>query len=279
MDTFDRIVCGIDASFESDVALMHTLRLSTDTTHIVLTHVFAPTAINEAELMLGETWENHDAEAREMLGAVRSWAVESSNMEAGQIETRVVPGPKAKGLLELATHDAATLICIGSHGRSRLSGAIRGSVASNALHSAPCSVLIARQRPQPERAGEATAALRVFPDTVVCGVDGSPGSQRAVEVTQDIAARVGCSVRYVAAEDGNDVVLSDVAKQVPTRGELTIEPGRPIDVLLEASQMTDLLVLGSRGLGGARAIGSVSERVAHDADSSVLVVRPLEARS
>jgi nucleotide-binding universal stress UspA family protein len=33
------------------------------------------------------------------------------------------------------------------------------------------------------------------------------------------------------------------------------------------------LVVGSRGLGGVRALGSVSERVAHRAPVSVLVVR------
>ena len=34
-----------------------------------------------------------------------------------------------------------------------------------------------------------------------------------------------------------------------------------------------LVVVGSRGLGGARSLGSVSERVAHCVPSSVLIVR------
>ena len=34
-----------------------------------------------------------------------------------------------------------------------------------------------------------------------------------------------------------------------------------------------LVVVGSRGLGGVRALGSVSERVAHRAPCSVLIVR------
>ncbi len=40
----------------------------------------------------------------------------------------------------------------------------------------------------------------------------------------------------------------------------------------ERSTAADLLVVGSRGLHGAKALGSVSERVAHAAASSVLVV-------
>jgi nucleotide-binding universal stress UspA family protein len=52
------------------------------------------------------------------------------------------------------------------------------------------------------------------------------------------------------------------------------EDGNPVDVLVGAAEQADLLVLGSRGLVGVRALGSVSERVAHKARCSVLVVRP-----
>jgi nucleotide-binding universal stress UspA family protein len=53
------------------------------------------------------------------------------------------------------------------------------------------------------------------------------------------------------------------------------EHGEPaVNVLVSASESADLLVVGSRGLHGLKALGSVSERVAHQARSSVLVVRP-----
>ena len=45
------------------------------------------------------------------------------------------------------------------------------------------------------------------------------------------------------------------------------------------SETADLLVLGSRGLHGLAAIGSVSEQVAHRAKSSVLVVRSVTTGS
>jgi fatty acid/phospholipid biosynthesis enzyme len=45
----------------------------------------------------------------------------------------------------------------------------------------------------------------------------------------------------------------------------------PVDALSRLDP--DLLVVGSRGLQGFRALGSVSERVAHEARCSVLVVR------
>jgi len=49
--------------------------------------------------------------------------------------------------------------------------------------------------------------------------------------------------------------------------------GKPVDELTVLSERADLVVVGSRGLKGLRALGSVSERVAHRAHSPVLVVR------
>ena len=47
----------------------------------------------------------------------------------------------------------------------------------------------------------------------------------------------------------------------------------PVDALLAAGADGDLLVVGSRGLHGVKALGSVSERVAHRASCSTLIVR------
>jgi nucleotide-binding universal stress UspA family protein len=46
-----------------------------------------------------------------------------------------------------------------------------------------------------------------------------------------------------------------------------------VDVLVEASKTAGLVVVGSRGMTGVKALGSVSERVGHRARSSVLVIR------
>jgi nucleotide-binding universal stress UspA family protein len=61
-----------------------------------------------------------------------------------------------------------------------------------------------------------------------------------------------------------------VAALAPRREEL---PDDPVKALVTASADADLLVVGSRGLHGLKALGSVSERVAHQAHCSTLVVR------
>ena len=47
----------------------------------------------------------------------------------------------------------------------------------------------------------------------------------------------------------------------------------PAGALAAAAETADLVIVGSRGLHGLRALGSVSERVAHSAPCSTLVVR------
>jgi nucleotide-binding universal stress UspA family protein len=59
--------------------------------------------------------------------------------------------------------------------------------------------------------------------------------------------------------------------------ELRVADAAPVPALVSASADVDLLVVGSRGLHGLRALGSVSEQVAHKAACSVVVVRALAA--
>ncbi|GAA1784400.1 hypothetical protein GCM10009748_18050 [Agromyces lapidis] len=73
------------------------------------------------------------------------------------------------------------------------------------------------------------------------------------------------------------VALSKVAHDdVPVSAEVL--RGSPGSVLVEASVHADLIVIGSRGLGGfgGLLLGSVSAQVARHAACSVLVVRPGE---
>jgi nucleotide-binding universal stress UspA family protein len=62
---------------------------------------------------------------------------------------------------------------------------------------------------------------------------------------------------------------------------LVVEAKRPVDAILDLAreQQASMIIMGSRRVGGLRALGSVSERVAHRARSSVLIIRPEEGRT
>jgi nucleotide-binding universal stress UspA family protein len=63
---------------------------------------------------------------------------------------------------------------------------------------------------------------------------------------------------------------------LPKASAVVIEPGKAWDVILAAAESSKaaLVVIGSRRLGGLRALGSVSRRVVHGAPCSVLLMPP-----
>jgi nucleotide-binding universal stress UspA family protein len=180
-------------------------------------------------------------------------------------EHRLVNGPPLPSLMHELTEREATLAAVGTHGHSRLSEIMIGGVAGELLHNAPCSVLVARP----------PAAEALFPHSIVAGADGSPESAAAVAAAHYLANRFAAPLTVVTALAGKDVDLASAQLTAPVEVEVLDE--HPVHALVEASANADILVVGSRGRHGLRSLGSVSERVAHEARCSVLVVRAKDA--
>ena len=176
------------------------------------------------------------------------------------LETRLLEGDPLKCLLaEIAEEDATTVV-VGSHGLSRATGIALGAVSTYLLHEAPCSVLIARGQIEREQ----------WPRRIVVGVDGSDDSARAVAAARELGSRYGAGGPRDRRDQGLHVDV-DAARRIEPACEQRED--RALDVLNVLSETADLLVVGSRGLRGLRTLGSLSERLAHEARCSVLVLR------
>jgi nucleotide-binding universal stress UspA family protein len=251
---FERIVIGVDESPESMVAVRQAARLLEPKGQLVLT------AVAEVALAVHAGWaatpvlEDIGSEARKALDAARA--------EAPSADTLLLDGAPAEALFATARSRKADLVAVGTHSGSRAMGILLGSVATVMLHDAPCSVLIAR--PSKDDAS--------FPRSICVGVDGSPSSARAVDVARKLAQRFDAPLATVAACGGTKINLDDLWSIEPDAG---LDHRPPVEALIEraAEVGADLLVVGSRGVHGMAALGSVSERVAHRAGCSVLVVR------
>lgn len=231
---FRRILVGIDDSPESLEAARQAAALATgpvtllaafDVTPLVTGAGMAPVP----PIHLDETPARERAER----------ALEVANEKLGQRETiaKTVTGRAWDELLYEIRYKDNTLVAVGSHGAGRAKGMLLGSTATEILHKAPCSVLVAR------------TPLKEFPSSIVVGVDDSPQGVTAAAVARDLAERFDAQL------------------------ERCENVSYPVEFLAATAIGADLLVVGSRRLHGLRALVSVSERVAHEAKCSVLVVR------
>lgn len=249
---FDRVLCGATGCPASIEAVRQAARL--------VSPGGALTIVSCADLGEAAAAGFLATQAAEELHAEAARALEQASAVAPGAPTELIHAPAVKTLLGRALAERASLIAVGPGSGSRLGGILLGRVATSLLHEAPCSVLVARSPAMPD----------AFPRKIVVGLDGSEPSIAAAAAAVDVVARTGASLRGVVALGGKAVAAeaaSDALAEVHTVN------GTPVDALIAASDEADLLVVGSRGLHGLAALGSVSERVAHRARCSVLVVR------
>jgi nucleotide-binding universal stress UspA family protein len=248
---FERILCGVDDSDASVTAVRQAQRLREPDGTLLLIAVAEVAKASHAGFAAGHAAGQEQAGAESALAAARELAPKA--------ESRLAHGPPVDVLLRDAESERATLISVGSHERRRAAAMVLGTVAARMLRDAPCSVLIARAAKEP----------RAWPQAIVAGIDGSAESAAALAVARSVAERFGADLRAIAStKDGLD---QERARELAP--ELEEESDRAVPALAAAAQSADLVVVGSRGLHGLKALGSVSERVANQAPCSVLVVR------
>jgi nucleotide-binding universal stress UspA family protein len=233
VDVFARVVVGVDGTEWGGEALRQTLALA------------PPDAVVQAVTVLyTRPAARTGFDAAHWVDILTEEAARARDEAAALLDGRAGSSARVERgeplrVLRSARDDArATLLTLGGRHSSRFLGIMLGGTSSELLHDGTCSVLVAR--PSAEGTWQ--------PRRVVAATDGSAPALAALAAADDIRSRLGADVE----------IVSDA--QHPARD------------LVERSRQADLLVLGSRGLHGVRAIGSVSERVAHHAKCSVLVV-------
>lgn len=135
--------------------------------------------------------------------------------------------------------------------------------------------------------------------TILIAIDGSSGSRAAAREGIELAHQTGASVTFVAVRPAPLPLLGDpfyqrklsedlgqlrpavavAVSEAEERGvlaEYEILEGDPAEEIVRLARLrdADLIVVGSRGRGAVTSavLGSVSQRVVHEADRPVLVV-------
>ncbi len=182
-------------------------------------------------------------------------------------------GPPPQVILERAAeHD---LLALGAPAASWFASRLADGVVAAALKTLEQPVLAARQLAHGEHR---------FAERLLVASDGTEDSDEVVEVARRLAEEHDSSVVLVhVAADESRVPPERVHEQSQRLGglikdsrDLRIELGGAAEAIAAAAAETEstLIVMGSRRLGGLRAIGSVSRRVVREAGCSVLLAPP-----
>ncbi len=255
------VVAGVDGGRRAGVAAEQAIRLAAGArlTFVAVAHVVG-SGPNEQAALSAERAEQALDRARRL--------ARDAGIDA---DTQLVHGPHAaEALMKRAT--GADLLVIGAPLHGRVGGIAEGATSARVVHRAAMPVLIAR------RPGDATP----FPQRILLATDGSGGSHHATQLALALAVAHDARITMVHAGDSSPLERRRMAEQAALVTEtLDVEPvwiepaSRPAESICEAALQTraSLVVVGARGVSGLRALGSVSERVAHQAPCSVLIAR------
>jgi nucleotide-binding universal stress UspA family protein len=232
----------------------------------------------------------YESAAKQRLAAAVDAAAFDAGSDSVGLESFTMRGYPPDVLLD-AARDAAMLV-VGSRGRGGFRGLLLGSVSQRCAADARVPVaVVPASAPLPGQ------------DDVVVGVDGSPGSHRALQLAVDEAAVRGARLsvvhtwltpyavppagfalrptdRAVFEKESHELLHRMVdtaltaAKRQPKDVELLAveEPAAP--GLLRHAAKAGLLVVGGRGRGALAGLflGSVSQQCLHHAICAVIVV-------
>ena len=289
-----KIIVGVDLSPESERGIAHAIgigrHLDAEVMLVLVTSV-PDAAIEPAEAAALARFDRAEilASERRGLAALRQRWIHHG-VEVSQL---VVDGRAAERLPTLATELDATLLVVGSHGRTGLKRFLIGSVAERVARHADRSVLVAR----------GTAPDGGY-HRVILGTDFEPQLEASVQRTLPYIARHGrlelvhcwqlpaaaygeaaIVVPYADVERAHrealEVGLERVRAILHDRPDLTLVsnllPAPPASGIVEAADAfgADLVAVGSHGRRGVRrlVLGSVAEVVLRHAGCSVLVAR------
>jgi nucleotide-binding universal stress UspA family protein len=253
---FTDVLCGIDGSRTSFRAVARACELVGPDARVTILVCTGPGA-----------WVGSRAQR------VLTRAAEIARKAGVQAEELIDPeGPPVERVLKRAA--SHPLLALGAPMVSRAAGLWIGGVTLEAVHHLPSSLLIAREPPL--GAGEqivlALDGSEEAPGLIKIAAHAARRLQRGVVVVHAVGVESRSQPHHLEAERRRLAEVHGVAPEVVVKAE------NPTDAILAVARerQTSLIVMGSRRIGGARALGSVSERVAHRARCSVLIIRPEE---
>lgn len=273
---FNNVIVGVDGNDGGRDATTLARSLSTGSLTLVGAH---PVAVRAADA--GNAEFERERTLRQ-LEATRFGADVKAELVV------VADNAPAHALQRTAKARGADLIVVGSAHHGAIGRALLGDVGRSLVHDAPCPVAVAPKRLRSGR-----------PTSIAVAHDGTPEAQAALDLAAALSAETGAELTVYTVWEDPPMMVAAAATATAYIGQL-VDDARTaaqlvLDVALEGlpapaggqllhgsadlqlvrvSGRHQLLVVGSRGWGGARrvALGRTSQYLMHHAECAVLIV-------
>jgi nucleotide-binding universal stress UspA family protein len=273
----DGIMAGYDGSAGSDEALRWAAREAW-ARGTALTICLAWPA---SDLRLLGDWGAHDR-AQQIGGEILARGVRLAGVVPHLTDIRTVLAGRSPGHVLCGRSSTAEMVVVGARGHGGLAGSRLGSVSWQVACHGQGRIVIVRGQWRP---------VNQYPGPVVAGVDGSPASQEALmfafeeAALRDVPLVAVCALadapgRLCGMQRMEDEFNRQMTLDEKEHPEITVLRqvtfGAPRSALLMAAAEAQLIVVGSRGLGGVEgmSLGSVAGALVHHSPCPVAVVHP-----
>ncbi|WP_029898520.1 universal stress protein [Desulfohalovibrio reitneri] len=137
----NKILLPVDGSTHSRKACeMAIEQARANKASIILLHCHKPVPLALGQPNFQEMTEYYSREANDLLAPFREM-LEDSGIE---YQDKVIGGPTASVIVEVAEAEECDLVIMGTRGKSNLEGLVLGSVTHRVLQTSPCPVLVVR---------------------------------------------------------------------------------------------------------------------------------------
>ena len=289
------IVCAVDGSEASKTAVKWAANTAVkrgEPLRLVSSYSMPQFLYAEGMVPPQELYDDLEAETLEKINEAKKIALDFA--PSVDVSHQIEEGSPIDMLLDLS--EQATMVVMGSRGLGGLSGMVMGSVSAAVVSHASCPVVVVRED------NLVTDETKYGP--VVVGVDGSDISEKATEyafreadargaeliavhtwmdmqVQASLAGLSAAQSQWQVVEEEQKALLGHrlekYAKKYPDVAiKKVVTRDRPVRALADASEGSQLLVVGSHGRGGFKGmlLGSTSRALLQAAACPKMVVRP-----
>jgi nucleotide-binding universal stress UspA family protein len=271
---FEKVLVGVDGRSGGRDAIMLARLLAAAHSQVVLANVYGEVGMSGAGGLA-------IAAARDDARALLTRERRAASLEAETVAR--YHGAPGRALHEIAEHESADLLVVGSRHRGRIGRVLMGDDTIDALNGAPCAVAIAPR-------GYASEPHRLR--AIGVGHDGSPESELALKAARSLAQDHQAAIRALAVvplqsvptdvltpldwtdETERVIAAERVRMQTFKNVDGSVVYGDPSAELAAFGAEVDLLVVGSRGYGplGRLFNGSTSTYLARHTSCPLLVL-------